>query len=101
MTACGFCVVAALSSQTSGRPLTRSCKDRKVAANGLDVERLRGQIQTGERGAGARNGSFLAGSVVAGVSWRISLRNGKRRESAGHACGGTAPGNCGVEIGRL
>ena len=31
MTACGFCVVAALSSQTSGRPCTRSLQDREVA----------------------------------------------------------------------
>ena len=39
MTALGFCVVAALSSHTSGRPFTRSCrigKSRrmKCASNG-------------------------------------------------------------------
>lgn len=34
MTDCGFCVVAALSSQTSGRPWTSSCrigKSRRMA----------------------------------------------------------------------
>ena len=42
MTACGFCVVAALSSQTSGRPWTRSCRIGKVALDGVRVERARG-----------------------------------------------------------
>ena len=39
ITACGFCVVAPLSSQTSGRPLTFWSQDREVAPDGVRIER--------------------------------------------------------------
>ena len=44
MTACGFCVVAALSSQISGLPL-RALQDREIALDPIRVERLGGQFR--------------------------------------------------------
>ena len=97
MTLCGFCVVAALSSQMMGLPWTRSCKigkSRRMAWTSKDCEE---RFKPGSVWAGARYGSFLAGIVVAGVSWRISSRNGKGEGAPGTRCCGTPPGTCGVE----
>ena len=38
MTACGFCVVAALSSQTRRLPLHALVQDREIAAEDMRVE---------------------------------------------------------------
>ncbi len=76
MTLCGFCVVAALSSQMRGLPLTRSWrigKSRRMeaASNGSAVPRF------------SDESSLRAGADVEGIcdsndgietSWRISLR---------------------------
>ena len=40
MTACGFCVVAALSRYTSGLPWTRRCRIGKSGADRVHVEAL-------------------------------------------------------------
>ena len=42
MTACGFCVVAALSSHTSWLPVDPLAEDRELPADGTDVKRRRG-----------------------------------------------------------
>src|SRR5580698_2072394 len=57
MTLCGFCVVAALSSQTNGRPLTRSRRIGKSrlnasASKGYD-ERLRSLATSGSMPEGS------------------------------------------------
>ena len=48
MTACGFCVVAALSSQTSGRAVHLLLEDREVTAYGLHVQTARRRACAGD-----------------------------------------------------
>src|SRR5580698_3746135 len=100
MTLWGFCVVAALSSQMRGLPLTRSWrmgKSRRMeaaskeSAGRLSEERSLELAVKGEEAMGSIDGIE--------TSWRISFRNPKPRErSAGFAAAG-APGICGAVRG--
>ena len=77
MTACGFCVVAALSSQTSGLPWTRSRRigksrwiDVRVEEAGLDdgvgAGTSAGVTSSGSRSGSTRPGASAGGSRAAG-----------------------------------
>ena len=59
MTACGFCVVAALSNQISGRPWIALAQDREVAPDGVRIEEARLELSRRSRGRGnsGRDGS--------------------------------------------
>ncbi len=72
MTAFGFCVVAALSSHTSGRPFTCSAEDREVATDGIDVERRMRGLKARRRGAQDR-GWRWAGNTDSGRTSRPDI----------------------------
>jgi hypothetical protein len=116
MTDCGFCVVAALSSQTSGRPWTRSLQDREVALDDVRVERCRRarrsdrgrpRVESRRRGLAGRPGTARRESVrrvvcVRGGWAQVSamgperggaapVDTGSRRSGAGEARPGTPP----------
>ena len=95
MTACGFCVVAALSSQTSGRPWTRSRRIGKVALHDVRVEHSaksrgdRGRARVGTRTSSSTRRAGAAGGapvVAAGAEAPMpSARRGASAEASGHA----------------
>src|ERR1700722_3281254 len=102
MTTCGFCVVAALSSQTSGRPFTRS---RKIGKSFLMVFGSNWRIGAARSGtsSGWKSVTPIAGAAVvhgasSGVGAGATVVHGASGVGAGvgaavdHSVPGVDPG---------